>query len=97
MQRHAHAMVSHPVLWKIVRSNLFASLAGTDLCFSGLSDFRVLLFPLGIDDPGSERTHGLIAILQLRTLVLATHDHTGGNMGDAHGGFGRVHTLTAGA
>ena len=55
-----------------------------------------LLLPLCLDDSGPQGPHRLVAILQLRPFVLATHHHTGRNMGDPHGRFCRIDALASG-
>ena len=46
---------------------------------------------------GAQHAEGGFLVLQLRFLVLAGHNDSCGNMGQTHGGVGRVHALPAGA
>ena len=55
-----------------------------------------LLLALTLRQPGREDLHGLGPVLELRTLVLARHDHTRGDVRDPHRGVGDVDVLTAG-
>src|ERR1043165_5433662 len=96
MQGHTHAMISDAILREVVGTNLLASLTRAHLSLTVLRDFRFLLLPLRLDDSGPQSPHRLIAILQLRPFVLATHHHTGRNMGDPHRRFCRIDALASG-
>src|SRR5688572_23734870 len=97
MQRHPDAMICYTILREIVGANLLASLARAHLSLAILCDFRFLPLPLRLDNSGPQGPHRLVAILQLRPFVLATHHHTGRNMGDPHRRFRRIDALAPGA
>ena len=90
-------MVGEAVLREVVGADLLAAVAGADLLLAvfGLE----LVDALGFDlvEAGAEDAHSLFAILDLRFFVLAADDGVGRQMGDAHGGVGRVDRLAAGA
>ena len=50
---------------------------------------------LGLQQPGPENGHRLVAVLELALLVLHRNHHPGGLVGDAHRRVGGVHRLAA--
>jgi hypothetical protein len=84
MQGHTDTMIRYTILGEIVGANFLASLARTHLSLAILGDFRFLSLPLRLDDSGPQGPHCLVAILQLRPFILATHYNTGRDMGDPH-------------
>ena len=50
----------------------------------------------GVAQAGEQHSHGLVAVAVLRAVVLAFGHDAGGQVGDAHGGFGLVDVLAAG-
>src|SRR5215210_5626530 len=70
----ADAMVGYASLREIVRADLGGAVAGTDL---RLPEGAFLLGPLAhlaFEEPGFEDPHGLLFVLELALLVLASHD-----------------------
>src|SRR5690554_5594442 len=68
----------------------------------GLGILQLLLFghaltQLELVQPRAKHLHGFGAVAVLRAVVLALHDDTGGNVGNAYGRVGLVDVLTAGA
>ena len=74
-------MVGHTILWKIIGSDLFTSLTRSNLGAPILSNRGVMLGLLSLDNSRAKGSHGFRAILELRSLILAGHDHTSGNNG----------------
>src|SRR5512143_4150093 len=89
-------MVRHSALRKVISPDLFAAITGADLRFARRGLLGLPLLPLFFQQPGFENFHGLLAVLELRSLVLAGHYFSGWYMGDADGRIGRVHALAAG-
>lgn len=95
VHRQSDAMIRHTVLRKIVRADLFASVARSHLRFPVLCDFRFLLFTLGFDNTRPQIPHGFRSILELRPLILAADDHAGRDVGNTDRRVGRIDTLPA--
>ena len=96
MQREADAVVGHAVLREVIGANLFAAIACAHHLLALLGQFRILLFHLHFVEARAQHAHALVAILDLRLLILAAHHGVGGDMRDAHRGIGCVHRLAAG-
>src|SRR5690606_18547879 len=65
-------------------------LASLDLVLLG-----PLLAHLELIEPSPQHVHRLVLVPVLRPVVLALHDHSRGQVGDAHRGLGPVHVLAA--
>src|ERR1700691_5896302 len=95
MQREADAVIGDAILGKVVGADFFAAIAGADLLFSGLRELGVLFFHFHLVQARAQHAHALLAIFDLRLLVLATYHGVGGQVGDAHGGVSSVDRLAA--
>ena len=62
-----------------------------------LIELRLLLLHLQVVEPRLQHLHRRVAVLVLRSLVLARHDDAGRQVRDADGGVGDVDVLAAGA
>ena len=81
----AYTMVGYAVLWEVISSDLFTTVAATDLRQSGLAIFFLLLLGFEREQSGSQHAHGLKFIFKLAFLVLAGHNQAGGQVSNAHG------------
>ena len=74
-------------------------MAPADIGLRGRLGARLLLalLQLGLVEARAQHVPGGGAVLVLRALLLAGDDDAGRDMGDAHGGIGRVDVLAAGA
>src|SRR5699024_7342950 len=86
-------ILDHLVRVRDVGAHLVAP-AGLDVA-GELLLLRSLLLALEVEEAGLEDAHRGLAVLDLGLLVLHAHDHTGGDVGDAHGRVRRVHRLPA--
>src|SRR6185437_7418524 len=93
----ADAVIGEPVLREVVGADLLAAVAGAYLLLTvfGLQLMDALSFYF--IKPGTENAHALLAVLDLRFLVLAAYDGVGRNVRDADGGVGRVDRLATGS
>ena len=90
-------MVGDSVLREIVGSDALGPVhrANLTLPHDGCRGIDLLL--LAGEHTGTQHPHPCLTVLQLRLLVLHRHDDSGGEVGDAHGGVGRIHRLAPGA
>src|SRR5438093_559953 len=93
MEGEADAMVGDAGLREVVRPDALAALAGTNLAAPVGRDRGLLLFLRSLEQPRLQDAHRLRAILDLRALVLARDDETGGNVRDADGRVRRIDAL----
>src|SRR5262249_16496141 len=91
------AVVPPPPLRKIIGADALGAIAGADLPAPLGGARRILLLTFEIVEPGAQHRHGLGAIAMLGAVFLHHHDDASGNVGDAHGRFGLVDVLAAGA
>src|SRR6185295_5478251 len=96
VDRQLDAMIGDAPLRKIVGTDPFAAIAGTDLELACLSLLTLLLFLLCSEQPRLEQGKRPGSILVLGAFVLALHDDPGRQVGDAHCGVGLVDVLSAG-
>src|SRR3984893_4634516 len=96
MQGQADAVIGHAILRIVVGANFFGTVAGLDLSAALGGQRGLLLFHFLFVEAGAKDAHGLGAIFDLRFFVLLGDDQAAGNVGNAHGGVGRVHGLAAG-
>src|SRR5262249_54898129 len=96
-KREIDAVVAHAPLRKIIGADALGAVAGADLAapFGGAGG--VLLLTLEVVESRAQHSHRLGAIAVLRTVFLHHDDDAGGNVGHAHGRFGLVDVLAAGA
>ena len=88
-------MVGHAVLGEVVCADLLGPLAGPHLRPAVGGDLRLLRRQLHLVEACAQHPQRLLAVLELRLLVLHRHDDPGGLVGDADGRVGRVHRLSA--
>ena len=95
MVRQPDAVVGHPVLRKVVRPDLFAAVARADLLLAVLRLDLVNAFRLNLIQPRPQHAHALLAVLDLRFLILAAHHRVGRQMRNPHRRIRRIHALPA--
>ena len=95
MNCQPNAVIGDAVLGKVVRAYLLAAVPTADHGLALFSQCFLLLLHLDFVEPGAQHAHALLAVLDLRFLVLATHDRVCWNVGDADGRISRVHRLPA--
>jgi hypothetical protein len=88
-------MVRHTALRKVVGADLRRPVAGADLRATHARALGLLLRDAHVEQPRAEHFHRFQLVLKLRLLVLLAHHQAAGQVGDPHGGVGRVHALTA--
>src|SRR4051812_47977598 len=89
-------VVGHPVLREVVGPDLVRAVTRPD---HGPPRSRIrlaLLLLLEVVQPGAQHAHRLGLVLVLALLVLDLDHQTGRQVGDTHGGVGRVDALAAG-
>src|SRR3990172_335025 len=97
MEAEPDAVVGHAVLGVVVGPDLLAALGRADLLPALLRDGLSLLALGALQQVGAENAHRLLAVLELRPLILAGHDDARGEVLDAHSGLDLVDVLAAGA
>ena len=97
LERHVQldAVVGDAALREVVGPDLLGARAGADLCAAGGRLLGRLTLALGLVDARAQHAHRLLAVLQLRALVLHRDDDPGRQVRDAHRGVGRVDGLAA--
>src|ERR1700722_10422982 len=91
------AVVGKPVLRKVVSADLLAAIATAHLLLTFFGQSLLLLFHFDFVKPGTQHTHRLLAILDLRFFVLAAHYCVCRQVSDADGRVSRVHRLPTGS
>src|SRR5262245_43975642 len=91
----ADAVISDPVLRKIVGSDFFFAPSGANLTLASGGIFGFLLPLLVLEQAGPEDTERLFLILLLTAAVLATDDSAGWNVHHLDRRIGRVDPLAA--
>src|SRR5580698_10159776 len=71
VQRQPDAVIRHPVLRKVIGANLLAAVARAHLLLAFLGQLRILPLHFLLIKPRPQHAHALLAILDLRLLVLA--------------------------
>ena len=89
------AVVGDAVLREVVRADLLGALAGADLRAARRGLLGRLALALGLVDPRAQHAHRLLAVLELRALVLHRDDDARRQVRDAHRRVGRVDRLAA--
>ena len=90
-----HAVVGDAALRIVVGADLLGALAAADLRPPLRGELGLPPLPLQLEEPRPQHAHRLRLVLQLRLLVLHRDDDPGREVGDPHGGVGRVHALAA--
>src|SRR5262249_26229049 len=85
----------HAVLGEVVGADLLAAVAGAHLAQTRIAQFFLPLAQFLVVEPGPQHRHRLIAVLELRFLVLVGDDQAGWYVGDPHGAVGGVDALAA--
>src|SRR5436309_84414 len=91
----AEPLVGESILREVVGAHLLGTLAAADLRAARRSGLELTALLLTREETTARHAHRLGAVLQLRPLVLTGHDLAAREVGDPHGGVGRVHALTA--
>ena len=84
-------VVGDPALGEVVGADLLRPLAGADLRAAVGRDLGPLLLERALVQSRPQHPHRLVAVLQLRLLVLHRDHDPGRLVGDPHRGVGRVH------
>ena len=77
MERHSDAVIGDAILFEIVGANLLGAIAGADLRAALGRNRILLLLRLHLEKSRSQHAHRLLAVLDLRLLVLHRYDQTG--------------------
>src|ERR1019366_8240172 len=85
VQCETNAVIGKAILREVISANLLAAVARTNLLLALLGQFGILFFHLHFIEAGTQNAHALVAILDLRFLVLAAYHRVSRNMSDAHG------------
>src|SRR5262249_13990073 len=97
VQRQVDAVVGQAALWKIIRTDALAAVAGADLQAARLGLGRGLLRALLVEQARLEQRQRAGAVLVLAALVLALDDDAGRQVRDADRRVGLVDVLAASA
>ena len=89
-------VVGDPALREVVGADLLRALAGADLRAAVGGDLGPLLLERALVEARAQDPHRLVAVLQLRLLVLHRDDDPGRLVGDPDRRVGRVDRLPAG-
>ena len=95
--RDAHAVVGNPVLRKVVGADLLGARARADLRVPRRRLLGLLPLALRLVEPRAQHAHRLVAVLELRALVLHRHGDARRQVCDADGRVGGVDRLSTGA
>src|SRR5580658_64760 len=95
MVSEADSVIGEAILREVVGANLFAAIAAADLRLALCRLRGMLLLHLHFVESRTQNTHRLLAVLDLRLLILATHDGVRRQMRDAYRGVGCVDALSA--
>src|SRR5436190_22164770 len=90
VHRETDAVVGDAVVLVVVGADLLGTTATLHLVASRRAHLVGLPVLFGLQQPGAQDAHRLIAVLQLALLVLAGDDKTGGLVRDSHGRVGGV-------
>ena len=89
-------MIGDAVLFEIIGANLLRAIAACRPASGAGRNAVLLLLAFDFEQPRSQDAHGLFAVLDLRFFVLHRDHGVCGQVGDAHGGVGRVDRLASG-
>src|SRR6266545_7989174 len=95
MEREVDAVVRDAALGNVVGADALAALARADLAAAVGGDRGSLLLLRALEQPGLEHPKRLCPVLDLGALVLAGDDEPRRDVGEPHGGVGRVDALAA--
>src|SRR6266536_2129140 len=87
------AVVGHPVLREVVGADALGAVQRADLRAALGRELSLLLGDGPVEQAGAEHAQGLLAVLDLRLLVLHGDDDPGGQVGHAHRRVGGVDGL----
>src|SRR5215469_6269082 len=88
-------MIGNAVLREVVGANLFAAVTRAYHRLAFFGEGLLLLLLLHLIETGSQYTHGLLTVFDLRLLVLAAHDSIGRQVRNANSRVRRVDRLAA--
>ncbi|VXB95231.1 hypothetical protein BREVUG8_70089 [Brevundimonas sp. G8] len=94
MQGQVDAVIADPALRIVVGADPFRPVARSDLGLARIGPGQVLGLALHVVQAHAQVLHRLVSVDVLGLLRRGHHD-AGGQVGDAHGGIGRIDVLTA--